>query len=104
MLKVDYTSAVETDTKFNYSMVMVRKHFVELTVEEKSGRLRSMKIKLDNVRLTLPINEGDIVRHYRGLPYPLVVGKPTLICPFCGCDNPRDAEKCLVCEHTVVHD
>lgn len=104
VLKVDYTSAVETDTKFNYSMVMVRKHFVELTVEEKSGRLRSMKIKLDNVRLTLPINEGDIVRHYRGLPYPLVVGKPTLICPFCGCDNPRDAVKCLVCKHSIVHD
>ena len=102
VIAVDYTARVEPITKVNASRIMKRTHLCEIYAETDGGAVKQLTLKLEDASLTLPVSVGDRIRHYRGLEYPVIFDKPIQICPFCGYDNPIDAEECMICHHSVI--
>ena len=49
--------------------------------------------------------EGDLVYHFNGVPYNLVVCKEVhrpANCVMCGCRNPKTDDKCFNCGHSLI--
>ncbi len=103
VISVDFTHRDGATSAVAYQRIMVRKWYCEVYVKlDSSERVIQYEYHLAHASHTPSVAVGDRVRHYRGLPHPIVLGKPMKICPVCGLDSASEATECLFCGHSMM--
>ena len=72
-------------------------------VRTDDGNLVVYKVHYWGFTTEIPVEVGDRIIKYRGLPYPMVLGRKHDLCIVCGRINEGDVDgTCSVCGHTLI--
>ena len=76
--------------------------YCEVYVEAANGKTHTYTMRLAPEDPKLPIEVGTMLRKYRGLPYPVVIGNDKSECALCGRVNSTDANNCAGCGYSII--
>ncbi|OJU09659.1 MAG: hypothetical protein BGN88_12955 [Clostridiales bacterium 43-6] len=102
-----YDQITESDRKFEPTWESLHtKTVVILTVKKDSGGKETLTLKDDSLILSDYYQEGDRVRHYRGIRFYEKLDKTKdnmSLCIVCGTLNSPDTAFCRYCGHSIVN-
>ena len=103
VIDVKFTHRDGATSAVAFERVMVRRWYCEVYVQvDGSERVAHYEYQLAHASHTPPVQKGDRVRHYNGLPHPVILGKKMQICAFCGLDSEAGTDVCMFCGHTMI--
>lgn len=76
--------------------------YCEVYVEATNGKTYTYTMRLAAEDPKLPIEVGTVLRKYKGLPYPVVIGNERSECALCGRVNSTDVSTCVGCGYSII--